>query len=85
MSVVRLDTLFSEFQCKITEAKLAPVGANGTLLDVVRQIQVPVKMGTYQTKQVFTVVNTLTVDCLLGATLEVIIDYKHSQVSIKGH
>ena len=46
MSAVWLDTLFSEFQCKITEAKLAPVGANGTLLDVVRQIQVPVKMDT---------------------------------------
>ena len=46
MSVVRLDTLFSEFRCKITEAKSAPVGANGTLLNVVGQIQVPVKMGT---------------------------------------
>ena len=89
MSVVRLDTLPSEFRCKITEAKSAPVGANGTPLDVVGQIQIPVKIGTYQTEQVFTVVNTLTVDCLLGAdylvTHEVIIDYKHSQVSIKGH
>ena len=89
MSVVRLDTLPSEITYKITEAKLAPVGANGTPLDVVGQIQIPVKIGTYQTEQVFTVVNTLTVDCLLGGDdlviHEVIIDYTHSQVSIKGH
>ncbi|XP_065918839.1 uncharacterized protein [Dysidea avara] len=89
MSVVRLDTFPSEFRCKIAEAKSALVGASGTLLDVVGQIQIPVKIGTYQTEQVFTVVNTLTVDCLLGAdylvTYEVIIDYKHSHVAIKGH
>jgi len=65
------------------------VGANGTPLDVVGQIKVPVKIGSYQSEQVFTVVNTLTVDCLLGAdyliSQEVIIDYKHSYVVIKGH
>ena len=89
MSVVQLDTLPSEFRCKITEAKSVPVGANGTPLYMVGQIQIPVKIGIYHTEQVFTVVNNLTVDCLLEAeylvTHEVIIDYKHSQVSIKGH
>ena len=66
-----------------------PVGANGTLLDVVGQIKIPVKIGSYQSEQVFTIVNALTVDCLLGAdylvTHEVIINYKHNNVVIKGH
>lgn len=65
------------------------MGASGTLLDVVGQIKVPVKIGSYQSEQVFTVVNTLTVDCLLGADYlishEAVIDYKHSRVVIKGN
>ena len=89
ISVVRLDTLPSEFRSRITEAKSAPVGANGTPLDVVGQIKVPVMIGSYKSKQVFTVANTLTVDCLLGADYlishEVIIDYKNSTVVIKGY
>jgi len=67
MSVIRLNTLPQEFRSRIEEATTAPVGANGTPLDVVGQIKVPVKIGSYQSEQVFTVVNTLTVDCLLGA------------------
>ena len=58
MSVIRLSTLPSEFQDKITEAKTAPVGVSGTSLDVMGQIKIPVKIGNYQSEQVFAVVNT---------------------------
>ena len=87
--MIRLNILPVEFQSKITKATTAPVGASGTLLDVVGQVQIPVRIGSHQSEQVFTVVNTLTVDCLLGVDYltanEVIIDYKHSHVTIRGH
>jgi len=56
---------------------------------VTGQIKFPVKIRSCQSEQVFTVVNTLTVYCLLGADYlishEIIIDHKHSNVVFKGH
>ena len=85
--MVCLGGLDSLFRNQITDAGLtAPIGANGSPLDVVGQITLPVSIATYQ---VFIVVNTLTVDCLLDAdylvAYEVVIDYKHSVVVIKGN
>ena len=88
VSVLHLDALASEFRNRITTTGLtAPIGANGSPLDVVGQIKMPVRIGTFETEQVFIVVTTLTVDCLLGAdylvTHGVIIDYKRGCVVIK--
>lgn len=90
ISVVRLDALTSELKSQITPTGLtAPVGANGSPLDMVGQVTVQVTIGNFHTEQVFTVVNTLTVDCLLGSDFltaqEVIIDYKNGTVLIKGN
>ena len=88
--MVRLSALDSQFHKDITNAGLiAPIGANGSLLDVIGQITLPVNIGNYQSAQVFIVVKTLTVDCLLGVDYlvahEVVIDYKHAMVTIKGN
>ena len=58
ISVVRLEAITSEFHHKITkETTSAPVGATGSLLDVVGQIKTPVSIGAFMTEQVFTVVS----------------------------
>ena len=90
MSVIRLGTLTSEYRNNISSAGFpAPIGANGSPLDVVGQITMPVSIGNFTTKQVFVVVNTLAVDCLLGADYlvahGVIIDYKRSCVVIQNN
>ena len=90
MSVVRLDAIASEFRDRITkDISSTPVGANGSPLDVVGQIKIPVSIGTFKTDQVFVVVSKLTVDCLLGVDYlianEVIINYKRHCVVIKGN
>ena len=51
----------------IETGSTAPVGANGSPLDVIGQVILPVNVGNFQSDQVFIVVKTLTVDCLLGA------------------
>ena len=89
VSVVRLGALGNQYRNQITDAGLtAPIGANGSPLDVVGQITLSVSIGNFQTDHVFIVVNTLTVDCLLGADYlvahEVIINYKQGLVVIKG-
>ena len=85
---LHLDALASEFRNRITTTGLtAPIGANGSPLDMVGQIKIPVRIGTFEREQVFIVVTTLTVDCVLGAyylvTHAVIIDYKRGCVVIK--
>ena len=90
ISVVRLDALTADFRSQITTSRLTtPVGANGSPLDMVGQVKIPVTIGRFSTEQVFTVVNTLTVDCLLGSDFlisqEVLIDYKNGTVSLKGN
>ena len=83
-----MSTLTSEYRNKISSAGFsAPIGANGSPLDVLGQITMPVSIGNFTTEQVFVVVNTLAVDCLLGADYlvahGVIIDYKRSCVVIQ--
>ena len=90
VSVIRLDTLDTHFRNRITDAGLtAPIGANGSPLDVIGQITLPVNIGNFQSDQVFIVVRTSTVACLLGADYlvahEVVINYKQGIVEIKGH
>ena len=81
ISVVRLDALTPGLRSQITTCgSIAPVGANGSPLDMIGQVTIQVTIGNFHTEQIFTVVNTLTVDCLLGSDFlraqEVIIDYK---------
>ena len=88
ISVVRLDTLTTDLRSRITTTGLAtPIGANGSPLDMIGQVKIPVTIGSFHTEQVFTVVKTLTVDCLLGSDFliaqEVVIDYKKGTVIIK--
>ena len=52
---------------QITRQATAAVGANGTPLDVVGHTQLAVTLGTFRTQYQFTIVQHLTVDCLLGA------------------
>ena len=90
MSIIHLSTLTSEYRNNILSAGFpAPIGANGSLLDVVGQITMPVSIGNFTTGQVFDVANTLAVDCLLGADYlvahGVIIDYKRSCVVIQNN
>ena len=78
--MIYLDTLDKHFRNQIIDAGLtALIGANGSPLDVIGQITLPVKIGNFQSDQVFIVVRTLTVDCLLGADYlvahEVVINY----------
>ena len=90
ISVVRLDMLTADLRSQITTNELTtPIGANGSPLDMVGQMKIPVTMGGFSTEQVFTVVKTLTVDCLLGSDFlisqEVLIDYKNGTVTLKGN
>ena len=90
ISVVRFDALTTELKTQVTTTGLtAPVGANGSPLDMVGQVKIQVTIGSFHTEQVFTVVKSLTVDCLLGSDFliaqEVIIDYKNRTVLIKGN
>ena len=49
MSVVRLDTIASEFHDKISKDTLsAPVGANGSPMDVAGQVKIPVIIETFR-------------------------------------
>ena len=86
--VIRLSTLTSKYRNNISSAGFsAPIGANGSPLDVVGQIRMPVSIGNFNIEQVFVVVNTFAVDCLLGTdnlvAHGVIIDYKCSFVVIQ--
>ena len=90
ISTVRLDAIVIEFHDKISkDTSSAPVGANGSPLDVVAQVKIPVSIGAFKTKQVFVVISKLTVECLLGVDYllanEAIINYKHHCVVIKGN
>ena len=57
------------------------VGANGSPLDVVGQVVFTVMLGNFTVNHHFTVVNNLTVDCLLGA------DFlkRHAAILDSGH
>ena len=81
MSVIRLDAIASKLCDKITsDTSSTPIEANGSPLDVVGQMKLPVVIGNFQIQHVFLVVSTLTVDCSFGVDClianEVIINYK---------
>ena len=51
MSVVRLDAIASEFRDKISkDTSSAPAGENGSPLDVVGQVKIPIIIGTFKTE-----------------------------------
>ena len=56
----------AEFCGRLTESPGA-VGANGTQLDVLGKVRLPVTLGPFTTEEEFTVIGMLTVDCLVGA------------------
>ena len=62
------------------------MGANGTPLDVVRKVKVPVLLGLFNTEEEFTVTQNLTVDSLLGADFlqkhGTVMDCRSSNLSI---
>ena len=68
VSVVRLDALDPEWHSQIETKNLrTAVGADGLPLDVVGQVVAPVSLGEFQAVHEFTVVRSLTTDCILGA------------------
>lgn len=87
VSIVHLGALPSESRKKIVTAGLAaPIGANGSPLDMVGQITIPIIISNFTTEQVF-VVTALTVDSLVGTGYLVphgiIINYDHGCLVIK--
>ena len=70
-----------------TNRASAAVGANGHPLNVVGQVQMPVKLGEFEQEQTFTVARDLSVDCLLGADFLVrngaILDCQVGRLSLK--
>lgn len=66
MSVVCYQ-LLAGHNAQITKHATAAVGANGMPLDVVGHTTLTVSLGSFCTQHRFTVVQHLTVDCLLGA------------------
>ena len=56
------------YQQLITQANTpVTVAANGAAMDVIGQVTLPVSVNGFQFNQLFTVVHSLTVDCILGA------------------
>ena len=66
MSVVCYEFLTGH-DVQINRQATAAIGANRAPLDVIGHTQLAVSLGTFQTQYQFTVVQHLTVDCLLGA------------------
>ena len=68
VSVVRLDATDKQWHDKISAAESnTTVAADGLPLEVVGQVTLPVSLGNFKADQEFTVVQSLTVDCILGA------------------
>ena len=66
VSVVTLNVLPSSSHSEIDKATLFTVGANGSPLDVIGRINIPITIGDFFHTHSFVVVRKLTVDCLLG-------------------
>ena len=64
MSVVNYNVVREQ---PITKVNTCAVGANGTPLDVVGQTTVTLQLADFRVDHEFTVVHSLTTDCLLGA------------------
>lgn len=67
MSVVRLDAIHPQYHDYISAVNSRiTVGAGGLPLEVVGQVTLPVSIGTLEVKHEYTVVQSLTTDCILG-------------------
>ena len=66
VSVVTLDILPSSSRSEIDKTTLLTVGANGSPLDVIGRVNIPITIGDFVNTHSFVVVRKLTVDCLLG-------------------
>ena len=66
VSVVAYGVLPSSVRAEINSAAPSAIGANGSPLDVVGRVNIPILLDTFSTNQSFIVVHKLTVDCLLG-------------------
>ena len=89
MSVVRYGALGGYYQQLIMEANTpVAVAANGAAMEVIGQVILPVNVSGFQFNQLFTVVHSLTVDCILGADCllqhQAIIDCKQHCVTMSG-
>ena len=89
LSVVRYGALGGYYHQLIMEANTpVAVAANGAAMEVIGQVILPVNMSGFQFNQLFTVVHSLTVDCILGADCllqhQAIIDCKQHCVTMSG-
>ena len=67
MSVVHIDTLDEKWLSQIRESQGTAVGPDGLPLDIVGEVVMPICLGKFQASQKFTVVRSLTTNCILGA------------------
>ena len=83
--MIRYDALSDHYRRSITKSAGA-VAANGSPLDVVGCVKLPVSIGSFCTTEDFIVTRQLTVDCLLGAKFlrrhKAVIDCKTGTLSI---
>ena len=89
VSVIWYENLDSYYQQQITKASTAAaVTTNGSALEVVGQIIMPISITQFHSSQLFTVVRNLTVDCILGVDYlmqhETVIDCKRCCVTMGG-
>ena len=80
--VIQYEILDCYYQQKITVSSTpAAVTANGSALEIVGQIIMPISIAQFHSSQLFTVVCNLTVDCILGVDYFMqhgtVIDCKH--------
>ena len=68
ISLINSDIIAPEKLQSLSRASLPlAVGANGSPLHVMGKIDLPVKLGNFESKHSFVVVDKLVVDCILGA------------------
>ena len=85
VSVTRYEFLQKEYHHRLS-ASPGAVGANGTPLDVIGKVKLPVTLGSFSAEEEFIVARNLTVDCLLGADFlkkhGAVMDCRSSNLSI---
>ena len=66
VSVVTNDILPTSIRTRIIREAPHTVGANGSALDVLGRLEIPITLGQFCAPHEFVVVQHLTVQCLLG-------------------
>ena len=89
VSVIRYEILDCYYQQKITISSTpAAVTANGSALEIVGEIIMPISIAQFHSSQLFTVVRNLTVDYILGVDCLMqhgtVIDCKHCCATMGG-